>query len=385
MTSYVGRLMRNLAMGAVMVPAVAGMFYGCKTTKEVEDRSKPIYKVVETTCPETKTKYHTFKKGETVWKVTADIYKLKTGNCKPSKEISDKVKQVVKQNAPEHEHYDKHLLDDTKAVGDNCTALDQADGIPGDEIRAGDKLEYTITEQVPCKQTTTEIIGYQKKQVTESKTPWGWLFGGLGAAGAGGLGYYFWKKNKPQGPQGPKTGGAGPGGTKPKANSPKNEGIFSKQGGKETGSGSQAYADSGVNDNVVNFAAYKGRRTLDDSELQNARNDILKKYKAGERSVSRLVRDYAGLSTNDGYKFIACDKLSKTEPVTYKWNKRLAEATGELDGVESKIKAGRASGKTAKQIAQEIKDATQFEMSTSTIYRMAKKLGVQSEAAAMFA
>ncbi|HLC77385.1 MAG TPA: LysM domain-containing protein [archaeon] len=119
-----------------------------------------------------------------------------------------------------------------------------------------------------------------------------------------------------------------------------------------------------------NYVSNIGRKHLNESELARASIDISAAYKSGV-SASRLADDYVGLNTNDVYKMVA--ETKRSEGGTYKWNRRLAEATGELGTVEDMIYNGRKAGKSASVIAREIKDITGFEMSTSTIYRMNKK------------
>lgn len=145
----------------------------------------------------------------------------------------------------------------------------------------------------------------------------------------------------------------------------------------------ELYGDSSFSDgssigaapsNVANLDDFLGRRYLNDAELYNVRRDISARYKTGERSARRLAQDYVGVRTSDVYRMLAQDKLSSGEPVPYRWNRKLAEATNELGTVERMVLDGREQDKTASQIVQEIKDATGFEMSRSTVYRMHKKL-----------
>jgi hypothetical protein len=126
-------------------------------------------------------------------------------------------------------------------------------------------------------------------------------------------------------------------------------------------------------------ARYKSVETVQptaENKLYNAyeitsSEELFRIYNMHGMSASRMARD-SGMKTNDVYDALAIAKHSQNPGTTYKWNRRLAEKTGDAAMINSIISSGRE--KTASQLAAEIRDVTGFEVSKSTIYRMKKNL-----------
>ena len=349
--------------------AAVGSWLGSRAYRPVDDLSKPKY--TETVSYESGPVNYTFKKGDTVWSVAASKYGLTDNH-----DIAEKVNYVAKREAPNHKHHGNHLLKDTKAVVKG-KVVNQSDRIRGDEIQAGDTLTFPdVPKAVKVKNPHGKIVGYEQKLIVDK--PYGWLGGLLG--GLAGLGVYYGFLRKrygtetpPEAPVAPDGGPAGPGGHGDAPDRPDHAAEpevevapFPRRVGGREGGEPRNYSS-----NLMEFNT-RGRRRLNDFELTNARRDIGMAYRNG-RSVSSTVKDYVGLSTRDGYRMIAEEKLT-TPGTIYKWNRTLATETGDLSAVERMVLDGRNAGKSASQITKEIKDATGFEMSRSTVYRMHKKL-----------
>lgn len=394
------------ALAGAIALSAAGCWTGSKAyspsqTHMEDDPSKPkiVYVDVEKKVKEDVS--YTPQKGDVLWRLSQRYYpEDKTG-----KQTADRINNViVPRNREAHKHYKDHLTRDTKKVESGAKrAVAGQDKILGDDIfygRGENPLVFPGVEKT-VKVKEQSITGYEQKEVVDnpgspSKADrYGWLGALLGALGGAGAGYGFsrWR------------GGAGGGGAgRPGSRvtriggGPNTIAVVAGLAGSLGASGAVMLNETngygagmeyvlekaeipdvgaviGATEDetavrtasVVNLADFRDRRTLNTSERERVRKDITQRYLSGI-SVARAARDYVGLSTADAYSMLAENKLASTG-TTYKWNKRLAETTGELAQVES-----MALGGTAKEAAARIHEATGFKISNSTIYRMRKQV-----------
>lgn len=405
-----GHVAAGALAGAVLLGAAG---YSLKRdaiydTRPVPDKSRPIMTeaVPEKRVLENVT--YTFRRGDKAELVVAGFYKLTNPTA-----IANRVNAEARSNAPNHRHRGNHLLKDTRAVVKGKLVKEgepdfRRDYELFDEIQAGETVVFHDVESVipaqppqPTGKYHTKPERYAVREGRPSRAGYGALLGAL-LGGLGGYGVYRLRQRGAQGgPEGDAPAGGGPGGAGPAGGGAPagrgRRGLFrlihfgrrgqdreGAEGGAQGGQGDgpEALNYSGKdrkegNDPqaVVNITDYRGRRRLNDSELERAKRNITEAYRGGfgDVSASRLANDYVGLKTADVYRMLAEDKIAN-QGTAYKWNRRLAETTGELAQIESIALEG-----TASDAARRIKDATGFEMSRSTIYRMRNKLIPKAE------